>query len=238
MLKPGISLEASTSEKPALKAAEALRAIEDAFFAHLETLNLPQLQERPTRTRRIREALSQRGSDVAHLVANDMDRGNVGFALLAVAAYDVLLPELGPRDAMRVVDECLNIPLRTWVLEGTRALLDSAPDPFAALVSASKEREAHSFGPSFTFERPVDDGFGYILHVKRCLFHEVLKACGRTELQPLLCRFDLNWIDAIDPRRHHIRFTRPSTFASANLCRMWFMRLEHLGERDLPPPSH
>jgi hypothetical protein len=64
------------------------------------------------------------------------------------------------------------------------------------------------------------------LHVRRCLFHETLRACGRTELQVVMCRFDLNWIDALDPGRHHTRFVRPSTFASADLCRMWFMRVE------------
>jgi hypothetical protein len=230
--------EPCESGKPTLEGMDMLRAIQESFFAHLDTLDLPQVRERETLPRRIREALSQRGSAVAHLVANDMDRGNVGFAVLAVAAYDVLLPETGAGEAMRIVDACLNTPLRAWVLDGTRKLLDDAPDPFAALVSASKEREAHTFGPSFVFERLVDDGFGYVLNIKRCLFHEALKVCGRTELQPLLCRFDLNWIDAIDPRRHHLRFARPSTFASAGLCRMWFMRLEHLGDNPLSSTPH
>jgi hypothetical protein len=98
--------------------------------------------------------------------------------------------------------------------------------PFAAIVAASREREEHYFGPSFEFERPIDDGHGYVLQVRHCLFHETLRSCGRTELQPVLCRFDLNWADALDPHRHHAQFARPSTFATADLCRMWFMRLE------------
>jgi hypothetical protein len=169
--------------------------------------------------------LSTRTTD---LVKNELDRANVRFTLLAVAAYDVLLDDgIAPDQALVMVDACLNLPLRDAVLEGTRQMLDASDDPFATLVQTSKARESEFFGPSFEFERPIDDGFGYVLHVKRCLYHEVLKACGRVELQPVLCRFDLNWVDAIAPERHHLRFIRPSTFATADLCRMWFSRAEH-----------
>jgi hypothetical protein len=90
-------------------------------------------------------------------------------------------------------------------------------------------RNAESyFGPSFEFERPVDDDNGYVLDIVRCLFHELLVATGRSELQPLLCRFDLNWVDAIDPARHRLRFVRPVTFATGKSCRMCFLRTEHL----------
>jgi hypothetical protein len=229
---------------PAEKAAgkglppgEALQAVQDGFFAHLEGLAPAGVRDPASLAARIRAALGPLEQRTAHLVANDLDRGNVGFVLLAVAAYEVLLPELGGAAALRTVDECLNQPLRRWVLEGTRQLLDGAPDPFAALVAGSREREASYFGPSFVFEHPVDDGHGYVLNVRRCLFHETLKACGRTELQPAICRFDLNWIDALDPDRHHARFVRPSTFASADLCRMWFMRVEHLADAPAPPAA-
>jgi hypothetical protein len=55
-----------------------------------------------------------------------------------------------------------------------------------------------------------------------------LVAAGRPELQPILCRFDLNWVDAIQPPRHHLRFLRPGTFASGATCRTVFPREEHL----------
>jgi hypothetical protein len=206
--------------------AEALAAVQDGFFAHLSSLPLPRVADPVSLPTRIRARIGQLERRTAHLVANELDSGNVGFTLLAAAAYQVLVPELGREEASKVVDACLNQPLRPWVLAGARKMLDESPDPFATLVAASREREAHYFGSSFQFERPVDDGHGYVLHIRRCLFHEALRACGSPELQPVLCRFDLNWSDAVDPARHHLRFVRPSTFATADLCRMWFMRLE------------
>jgi hypothetical protein len=217
-----------TMDVKALEPEALLRTLEAAFFEHLDGLRLPY----GPLEGRIRERMEACERKAAHLVRNAMDRGNVGFTVLAVAAFEVLREHLSLARAREVVDACLNAPMRAWVLEGTRAMLDGAGDAFGALVAASKEREASYFGPSFTFERPVDDGHGYVLNVKRCLFHEVLKACGCTELQPVLCRADLNWIDAIDPARHHLRFERPSTFASADVCRMWFMRVEHLEAED------
>jgi hypothetical protein len=177
---------------------------------------------------RIRQRLAELEASTRALVRNPMDAANVRFTALAVAAFDVLAPEHGADEAARLVDDALNTPLREQILAGTRAMLDHAPDPLGALVEASKEREASYFGPSFRFERPVDDHDTYVLDIKRCLFHETLVAVGRPELQPILCRFDLNWADAIDPARHRVRFVRPVTFATGATCRMCFVREEHV----------
>ncbi|MEQ1503968.1 MAG: L-2-amino-thiazoline-4-carboxylic acid hydrolase [Myxococcota bacterium] len=179
----------------------------------------------------IRGRVAELEGRTRQLVANDLDHGNVGFAILAAAAYlELRARGIGRAAAMSAVDAALNLPLRQRVLDQTRAMLDEAADPYAALVDASRARERDWFGPSWVFERPVDDGFGYTLHIRRCLFHEALRACGTPEIQPIVCRFDLNWVDAIDPARHPVRFERPSTFASADTCRMWFVRKEQLDE--------
>ena len=173
------------------------------------------------------ERLTVLEDQVRPLTHNSMDVANVHFASLAVAAYDVLEPVCGGTTAVSIVDECLDKSLRDQILTGTRAMLDAADDPFSTLVATSKERESSFFGPSFRFERPVDDEYSYVLDVPGCLFHEALTVLGRPELQPVLCRFDLNWVDAIDPRRHHLGFARPVTFATGATCRMVFTRIEH-----------
>lgn len=176
----------------------------------------------------VRRRLDELDAELAHLVANAMDAANVRFTALAAAAFEVLRPVCGDAEAAAIVDDCLNAPLRQQIIEGTTAMLDHAPDPFTALVEASKQRERTSFGPSFTFERPVDDHDTYVLDVRRCLFHEALKATGHPTLQPVLCRFDLNWADAITPDRHHLRFIRPVTYATGPTCRMVFTRQENV----------
>lgn len=229
----------TTSEPPAPAQQDQPRydptdwtpVIERAFFARLLQLwesgtaatSWPQPVDELVRHR-----LAALDQQIEPLVANAMDAANARFTTLAVAAYDVLQPVCGSTEAAAIVEDCLNSPLRENLLAGTRDMLDHAEDPFAALVTASKERERSYFGPSFHFQRPVDDDDTYALDVRRCFFHEVLVATGRGELQPILCRFDLNWADAIEPSRHHLRFVRPVTFATGTTCRMLFTREEHL----------
>ena len=198
---------------------ELTRWIEGAFLEELEA-------HRAGLADLVRTRLVERRPAVAHLVQNDLDAMNVAYTLLAVAGFDVLEPIEGEAGALRVVEAALHGPARSKVREGARAMLDGAADPFSALVAASKEREAGYFGDSFDFRRPIDDDHGYVLEIHRCLYHQVLVACGRVELMPTLCRTDTAWIDAIEPARHRLRFVRPSTFATASTCRMWFMRTD------------
>ncbi|WP_194916248.1 L-2-amino-thiazoline-4-carboxylic acid hydrolase [Catenulispora rubra] len=216
-----VQAEQPDQAQPTYDPSEWTPLIERAFFDRLGRLFGPVEDQ-------VRDRLAARIADLEHLVTNPMDAANVRFTALAIAAFEVLSPMCGAAEAAAIVDDCLNSPLRPQVIEGTAAMLDNVPDPFVALVEASKEREQTYFGPSFTFERPVDDQDTYVLDIKRCVFHETLAAAGRTELQPILCRFDLNWADAIDPDRHHLRFVRPVTFASGDTCRMVFTRQEHL----------
>ncbi|MBN9379896.1 MAG: L-2-amino-thiazoline-4-carboxylic acid hydrolase [Chitinophagaceae bacterium] len=166
---------------------------------------------------------------VEHLVKNELDKGNVYFVLIAVSAYETFLEHDIPKDrSILLTDDCINKPLRSTLIDGTKKLLDQAENPFQTLVQVSKERENNYFGSSFEFERPVDNQFGYILHIKKCLFHETLKALNRQELQHLLCKMDLGWINGIDPDKHDTQFVRPVTFATGDTCQMWFIKTEHL----------
>jgi hypothetical protein len=164
---------------------------------------------------------------VKHLIKNKLDEGNVGFTLIAVASYETFI-ETGkkPNEALILTDTCLNKPSRAYIKENVKKQLDFSDDPFLTIKNESKNREKSYFGDSFEFIRVIDDDYGYILEVHCCLFHEVLKACKRAELQHTLCRMDLGWINAIDPETHNIQFVRPSTYATADLCRMWLMRKE------------
>lgn len=201
--------------------AELTAGFDAALRASVESGVLPRDADALVHAR-----LELRHQQCRHLVRNPLDEANVHFTLLAVALFDVALPHLGSTRAMLLVDACLNQPLRGFVVDGTRALLDGAEDPFRVLVDTSKARERDYFGPSFEFSRLIDDDVGYVLQIDRCLFHEVLRACDRTELQPLLCRFDLNWIDAVDRERHRVDVVRPCTFASAQRCQFWFARTD------------
>lgn len=174
----------------------------------------------------IEEQVGDMTDSIGHLVTNRMDAANAHFAVLATAGAAVLEPRCGQDASAELVSDALNGPFRKDILAGTRAMLDAANDPYAALVAASRQREESWFGSSFGFERPLDDGDTYVLDVRRCLFHDVLVALGRPDLQAILCHFDLNWVDAVEPERHGAVFIRPVTFSCGERCRMVFSRVE------------
>lgn len=165
------------------------------------------------------------------LIESPLDATHVTTTALVVAAAQVLEAELGP-EARGLIDDTFNAPLREHVLAATATMLDEATDPFAALVAVSKDKEQSFFGPSFGFQRRLDDDLSYVLDAPSCLYHRMLVASGRPDLQEVLCRFDHNWIDAIVPERHQVRLSRPTTFATGNTCRMVFLRDQQ------PPAQH
>jgi hypothetical protein len=151
--------------------------------------------------------------EAAHgdLVVDDPARHNLRMSLVLVAAHELLKGRLGADESVRVLRAAFTEPLAPMVRDATLAMLDNAPDPFAAMVAMSKDRELHAFGAGFAFQRPVDDETEYLLDVRGCFYHDVLERNSATELTPILCAFDANWIDAIEPDRHGFRFDRQTT---------------------------
>jgi hypothetical protein len=146
-----------------------------------------------------------------HLIVDEAAGYNLRMTLALVAAYRSLAPELGRDRAIGLVRAAFVEPLRAAVREGTMAMLDAVPDPFRAMVELAKSREEYAFGAGFTFRHPVDDDQRFFADVHRCFYHEVLVANGTPELTPVMCAFDANWIEAIDPDRHGFRFDRATT---------------------------
>ena len=110
--------------------------------------------------------------------------------------------------------------------QNTEAFLTASERPFKAIVEISKAREAYYFGKSFGFERLIDNDYGYVLQIKKCLFHEVLKALEHTFLQRIICQVDCGWIKGIKTELHNLHFARPTTFATGDTCQMWFIKEE------------
>ena len=169
---------------------------------------------------------------VQHLIENELDEGNIRFAVLVASVFECFLTLSIPEDkSLELTDSCINQPMYPLIVEGTRAVLDTAENPFATIVSIAKQREEHYFGGSFDFERLIDTDFGYVLHIKKCLFHEVLTVLGRNEVQYICCKMDLGWIDGIIPDQHGVQFALPTTFATGHTCQMWFSLREKDNQR-------
>ncbi|MGW9212658.1 L-2-amino-thiazoline-4-carboxylic acid hydrolase [Embleya sp. NPDC055664] len=163
----------------------------------------------------------------AHLIDDEPSRHNLRITLALVAAYRILRPHLDRDDAVALVRDAIVEPLGAITESATAAMLDAAPDPFAAIVALSKSREEESFGRTFTFVRPADDDRRYLLDIHRCFYHDVLVANSAPELTPAMCAFDLNWIRAIDPNRHGLRFDRAGAIGHGDThCTFHFHRTD------------
>ncbi|KAA2259407.1 hypothetical protein F0L68_20910 [Solihabitans fulvus] len=185
-------------------------AIVDGFFEHIAgTLREHALPNHLVAEMRARLANLEAAN--AHLIVDEPAHHNLRMTLALVAAYELLLPHLDRAAVLDAVRSGFVESLGDTVYEATRLMLDSAPDPFAAMVAISKSREEHAFGAGFTFHRPVDDDRRYDVDVHRCFYHDVLVANSAAELTPAMCAFDGNWIEAIDPDRHGFRFDRVTT---------------------------
>ncbi|MEU0505309.1 L-2-amino-thiazoline-4-carboxylic acid hydrolase [Nocardia sp. NPDC005998] len=194
----------------------------DAFFDHLATA----LPDSDDLIGEMRTRLTELEAENAHRVVDEPAAYNLRMTLALVVAYRTLRPRLGRDVTIALVRAAFVEPLGDAVAASTRAMLDSAEDPFAAMVALSKMQEVSTYGAGFTFERPVDDDRGYHLNIVRCFYHEVLAAHSAPELTPVMCEFDANWIDAIDPRAHGFRFQRTTTIGlGGSHCPFHFDRI-------------
>ncbi|MFI6291393.1 L-2-amino-thiazoline-4-carboxylic acid hydrolase [Nonomuraea sp. NPDC050790] len=183
----------------------------DGFYDHIRAVSREQALPGDLLVTAMRARHAELEAANAHMVVDEPARYNLRITLALVAGYETLRPRLGREAAIRTVRDALIKPLGDAVREGTRAMLDAAPDPFEALVAVSKAREVYAFGEGFTFRRPADDDRRYLLEVHRCFYHDVLVANSAPELTPAMCAFDGNWIEAIDPDKDGFRFDRVTT---------------------------
>ncbi|RBQ21282.1 hypothetical protein DP939_00730 [Spongiactinospora rosea] len=197
----------------------------DGYYAHIAAA-LRDHALPPALVTEMRSRQSELEAANRHLIADEPSRHNLRLTLALVAAYEILTPHLGRETAMHAVRTAFIEPLSDTMQAGTRAMLDAAPDPFAAMVAMSRSREEHAFGTTFVFDRTIDDDQRYHLDVRRCFYHDVLTANSAPELTPMMCAFDANWIDAIDPEAHGFRFDRPTTIGlGASHCPFHFTRI-------------
>jgi len=147
-------------------------------------------------------------------------------AVAVLSAYRLCEKVVSKPRLLAILRRCFVEPLREAVRSATARQLDASQDPFAEIVGIAKLRERSVFGGSFQFEQRRDDNQACYLDVVRCLWHSVFVAEGCPELTPIFCAFDNNWIEAIDPDKHGVRFERAVTLGTGgSLCPFHFFRL-------------
>jgi len=163
----------------------------------------------------------------ADWVVDEASRCHLRLTALILAAYRTLSASMSDKEEiLSLLRRALIEPSRPRVRGGTAMMLDHAPDPMAAIVKVSKDREEGFYGSSFTFVRERDDAGAYLLNIEGCFYHRFFTANGAPELTPVMCDWDTNtWAEAIVPERHGFRFERPTTLGDGgDKCRFHFRR--------------
>ncbi|AXB45251.1 L-2-amino-thiazoline-4-carboxylic acid hydrolase [Amycolatopsis albispora] len=186
------------------------KAVVDSFFDHLAA-HVQHDAVPDDFVPRMRAELAELESANAHRVVDQAAAANLRMTLAVVVADRALRPQIGREATLAALRAAFIEPLADIVHDSTRAMLDAAEDPFAAMVASAKAREKHTFGAGFTFDRRADDDQRYHVDVVRCFYYQVLDAHSATDLAPLMCDFDTNWMGAIDPAQHGFRFERATT---------------------------
>jgi hypothetical protein len=168
--------------------------------------------------------------DAATDLPDDAARYNLRYVAAVVAAHRALPADRPADELIAWLTAAFVEPLAETVTAGARAMLDAAPDPFAAMVAVARAREDADFGAEFRFSHPHDDDRRFHADVHRCGYHERLVALGAPELTPVLCAFDTSWIRAIDPERDGFAFTRSTTIGLGGThCPFHFERTRPAG---------
>ncbi|KAM0417043.1 hypothetical protein ACHAPT_012948 [Fusarium lateritium] len=146
---------------------------------------------------------------------------NYEFTAYMVAPYRVLKANGASVSQIRhLLEESLQRTM-AWSSQIVREQFDSSPDAFQSLVQESKDKEQNFYvEPDFKLRRARDEPDSYSLEVHKCWYMDTLQRLDAREIGPSFCSFDRSWYDPIDPNRHGVKFTRPSTIAEgADRCR-------------------
>lgn len=143
---------------------------------------------------------------------------NLQFVATLVAPYKALKHKATePTQICALLKEALRQTLEPLSQQFSQQF-NTSSDVFALLVSGSKEKEVHFFGPDFELARSRDDDDGYYLEVRRCWYMKMLALLDASDIGPVFCAFDKSWYEQIDPRKHGVQFSRPQTIASGSDC--------------------
>jgi len=150
-------------------AAETAMVI-DAFFQAL----VERFPDEAGLADRVRDRHARLVAEQQARVVDDASRYNLATTLAVLGAYQELVTGYADAELLPALRAAFVEPLERFVREATRSVLDQAPDPFAAMVALTQDREAQAFGAGFEFTHPEDDPERFTSQVERCYYHDVL----------------------------------------------------------------
>ncbi len=142
------------------------------------------------------EALAE---DDAEMAVDGAAKGMLAMSATVLAAYEVLLPELGGEEKrtilflQHVFGEVLQRTMDVAI-----AAIARGDAPLDAVEKAMRQSSG-MYGSyfRFDFERPDPDNFE--MRVSRCFFRDFFARHDALPVTTVLCAWDANWMRALDP---------------------------------------
>jgi hypothetical protein len=195
-------------------------AMEQGFFAMLSHSDGPDIEQV------IRSELTALYESKRGLAGDEQSKFHLRCGTLALAGYRVLQRFVPKEGAFEKVRRAFIEPGRADTFREMAEIMNTADDPFRDLVTHTKSQEEQFLGSTFKFERVQDDDQAYKVDVHECFYHRFFSENGAPELTKLACDINANWIDAIDPEKHGVRFERPSMLGyGGDKCQFYYYRL-------------
>lgn len=179
-----------------------------------------------TLTQRVTPAIQSIIEANSHMVADEQTRPHLRLTACVLACYQELVPGTMTQDlAIALINDVFTSIGRTTLRLYTQALLMFSRDPFLALTRAAKQRVLTQYGKAWEF-RVVESRDYFSMTVTKCFYNDFFKAAAVPQLTRVFCRWDENWIEPIDPAKHHILFERPMTIGyGGDECPFTFKRI-------------
>jgi hypothetical protein len=168
----------------------------------------------PGRERELVDAIGARAGELVEadgdMVVDGASKGMLAMSAAVLAAYEVLLREFehdGPRTILflqHVFGETLrrSIEIVIEALAGRRSPLDA--------VDAAMRKSSGMYGSYFDFEFERPDPGTFEMKVTRCFFRDFFTRHDARLVTTVLCAWDANWMQALDPAVSGLRSERTS----------------------------
>jgi len=168
----------------------------------------------PDREKEITEAIKTRAKELADqdedLPVDGPSKGMLGISATVLAAYEQLLPVMDD-DEQRTILLLQHIfgSVLQKSMDVTFATLTDRDKPLDTLDKACQKGFA-AYGSYFDidFDRPEDSSFE--MKVSRCFFHDFFARHDAVPVTTVLCAWDANWMQALDPAVSGLRAERTS----------------------------
>lgn len=162
--------------------------------------------------REIKEQAREIQSRHNTLIKDAPSKGHLELTSHMLAAYRVLLPELGiDRATIQLLDHAMMQGVDTNSMRfALKSMLDSCRNNADRFYSIFKWL-MKQYGTTFKWTSPhghEKERCDFSIEIQRCFYHDFFTAHGAPFLTPALCQIDSIWFNMVDPKSHGFRFNK------------------------------